>query len=73
MALQAQRDVYQAELEKCQDTITHLKTPYVPHARNLVKKTLSSLDGNTQRLSKINIMTCHIMSRGYKDVRGMLN
>ena len=23
-ALQAQRDVYQAELQKCQDTITHL-------------------------------------------------
>ena len=24
VALQAQRDVYQAELQKCQDTITHL-------------------------------------------------
>ena len=34
VALQAQKDVYQAELEKCQDTITHLKTRYVPHARN---------------------------------------
>ena len=40
MALQAQRDVYQAELEKCQDTITHLKTPYVPHARNLGKENI---------------------------------
>ena len=37
MALQAQRDVYQAELQKCQDTITHLKTHYVPHARDLGK------------------------------------
>ena len=34
MALQAQKDVYQAELQKCQDTITHLKTRYVPHARD---------------------------------------
>ena len=34
VALQAQKDVCQAELEKCQDTITHLKTRYVPHARD---------------------------------------
>ena len=34
VALQAQRDVYQAELQKCQDTITHLKTRYVPHAKD---------------------------------------
>ena len=40
MALQAQRDAYQAELEKCQDTTTHLKTRYVPHARNLGKENI---------------------------------
>ena len=34
VALQAQRDVYQAELKKCQDIITHLKTRYVPHAKD---------------------------------------
>ena len=34
VALQAARDVYQAELQRCQDTITHLKKRYVPHARN---------------------------------------
>ena len=34
VALQAQRDVYQAELRRCQDTITHLRTRYVPHARD---------------------------------------
>ena len=33
LALQAQNGVYQAELKKCQDTITHLKTRYVSHAR----------------------------------------
>ena len=34
VALQAQRDVYQDELQRCQDTITHLGTRYAPHARN---------------------------------------
>ena len=33
VALQAQ-NVYQDELQKCQDTITHLKTCYIPHAIN---------------------------------------
>ena len=31
VALQAPKDVYQDELQKYQDTITHLKTRYVPH------------------------------------------
>ena len=44
VALQAQKDVYHAELQKCQDAITHLKTRYVPHARN--PGTLSSLYRN---------------------------
>ena len=34
VALQAQRDLYQAALQRCQDAITHLKTRYVPHARD---------------------------------------
>ena len=34
VALQAQKDVYQAELQRRQDDITHLKTHYVPHARD---------------------------------------
>ena len=33
VALQAQKDVYQAELQKYQDTITHLET-HAPHAKN---------------------------------------
>ena len=37
VALQAQRLVYQAELQSCQDTITHLRTRYVDHARGLGK------------------------------------
>ena len=34
MALQAHRDLYQAELQRCQDTITYLKIRYVPHAKD---------------------------------------
>ena len=34
MALQAQRDVYQAEVQRCQDTIIHLNTRFEDHARD---------------------------------------
>ena len=37
MALQAQRDVHQTQLPRCQDTIIHLKTRYLLHARDLSK------------------------------------
>ena len=40
MALQAQRDVYQSQLQNCQDAITHLKSRYVPHARDPGKKNI---------------------------------
>ena len=32
--LQAQRDVYKDQLQKCQDIITHLRTRYVDHAKD---------------------------------------
>ena len=34
VALQAQKDMYQAELQKYQDIITYLETRYVPHVKN---------------------------------------
>ena len=34
VALQVQRDVYQAQLQRCQDNIIHLRTRYVDHARD---------------------------------------
>ena len=34
MALEAHIDLYQAELQRCRDTITHLKICNVPHARD---------------------------------------
>ena len=33
VALQAQKNVYQTQLQKCRDTITHLKKCYVPYAK----------------------------------------
>ena len=40
VALQAQKDVYQAELQRCQDTIMHLKTRHVPHGRDPGKENI---------------------------------
>ena len=34
VALQAQRDVYKEQLQKCQDIIVHLRTRYVDHAKD---------------------------------------
>ena len=72
-ALQAQRDVYRTQLQKCRDIIIHLKTCYVPHARDPGKDNIITSYGNTQSLSMISFMNCHIKSRGYSDVKGMLN
>ena len=57
-ALQAQKDVYQAELQKCQDTIANLKTRYVLHAINpgkhniiiIVQKHTTSANGKYREL-----------------------
>ena len=34
VALQAQRNIYKDQLQKCQDTITHLRARYVRHAKD---------------------------------------
>ena len=59
VALQTQKDAYKEQLRKCQDTITHLKTRYVPHARNpdkdniiiIVRKHTTSADDKYHDLS----------------------
>ena len=73
VALQAQKDMYQAELQKCQDTITYLKHVMFLMRDILVKITLSSQYGNMEYLPMINIMICHIISPEYNDVKGMLS
>ena len=40
VALQAQKDAYQAQLQKCQDLITHLTTRYADDAKDPGKITL---------------------------------
>ena len=37
VALQAQRDVYQSQLQRCEDTITHLRERYMDHSRDPTK------------------------------------
>ena len=71
VALQARRDMYQAQLQKCQDTIIHLKTRMFLMREIQVKITLSSLYGNTKDLPTISFMIYHITLRGYNDVKGM--
>ena len=66
VTLQAQRDMYQAELQKYQDIIIHLKPRYVPHEKDPGKD-------NIQHLPRISFMTCHIISRGYNGVKGLLS
>ena len=73
MALQAQKDVYQAESQKCQDAITHLKTRYVLDARDPDKDNIIIIVQKHTTSTNDKFMTCHIMSRGYKDVKGMLS
>ena len=45
VALQAARDVYQAELQKCQDIITRLRTRYVDHAKDPGKDNIVMIIG----------------------------
>ena len=48
VALQAQRDVYKDQLQKCQDIITHLKTRHVPHENDPGKDNIvMSIEKNT--------------------------
>ena len=67
VALQAQRDVYQAQLQKCQDTISHLKTRYVDNARDPEKDNIIIIVWKHAR------PTNDKHHRGYNDVKGMLN
>ena len=75
VALQAQRDVYKDQLQKCQDIITHLKTRHVPHARDPGKDNIIIIvrKHTTSTRPVISFMACHIISREFNGVKGMLN
>ena len=72
MALQARKDVYQAELKNVKTLLRILK-----HAIFLMRETqaetTSSLYASIQHLPMISFMTCHIMLRGYNDAKVMLS
>ena len=73
VALQAQRDIYQAELQRCQNIITHLETRYVPHAKNPGKdNTIIIVRKHTASVND-KFHVCNIMLQGYNDVKGMLS
>ena len=72
LALQAQRDVYKAQLQKCQDTIIYLRTSYVDHARDLGKDNIIIVRKHTTP-ANIGIMTCHITLQGYNKVKCTLS
>ena len=61
VALQAEKDVYQAELQKCQDTITHLETRYVPHPKNPGKDNIIIIRKHTPSANdKFHDLPCYI-------------
>ena len=60
VALQAQRDVYKEQLQKCQDIITHLKKRHVSHAKDPSKDNIVMIiEKNTapKRMSFVSIPT----------------
>ena len=62
--LQAQRDVYQTQLQRCQDTIIHLRTRYMDHARVSGKDNIIIILRKHTRPANDNIIIYHIMSQG---------
>ena len=73
VALQAQKDLSQAGLQKCQDTITRLKTRHVPHARNPGKDNIIIIVRKhaAPANDKFNDLPYYV--RGYNDVKGTLS
>ena len=73
VGLRAQKDVYQAELQKYQDVITYLETRFVPHGKNPGKDNIIIIVWKHTTLANVNFMTYHIISQGYNDVKDMLS
>ena len=73
VALQAQRDVYQASYKDVGTPSLTLRCVIWIMQETLARTTISSLYGNIQHLPTINIMACHIISRGYNGAKGMVN
>ena len=59
--------MYQAELQKCQDIITHLKTRYVPYAKDPGKDNIVMIIEKNTTLKKVSFMSITTILREYKD------
>ena len=59
--------MYQAELQKCQDIITHLKTRYVPHSKDPGKDNIVMIIEKNTTLKKVSFMSITTILREYKD------
>ena len=62
VALQAQRDVYQTQLQACKDIIIHLRGRYVDHSRNPGKDNIIIIvrKHTTSAKDKYHDLPCHI-------------
>ena len=59
--------MYQAELQKCQDIIPHLKTRYVPHSKDPGKDNIVMIIEKNTTLKKVSFMSITTILREYKD------
>ena len=59
--------MYQAELQKCQNIITHLKTRYVPHSKDPGKDNIVMIIEKNTTLKKVSFMSITTILREYKD------
>ena len=64
--LQAQRDAYQAQLQRCEDIISHLKARYVDHAKDPRKGNIVMIIV-TPPLRKMSFMSHHTILRENSD------
>ena len=67
VALQAQRDVYKDQLQKYQDTIIHLMTRYVPHAKDPGKDNIVILLRKIPPLRRMSFMSIPTTLLGCND------
>ena len=67
VALQAQRDVYKDELQKCQDIIAHLRRRYADHVKDPDKDNIVMIIEKIPPPRKMSFMSIPTTLRGHND------
>ena len=67
VALQAQRDLYKNQLQKCYDIITHLRIRYVDHAKDPGKDNIVMIIEKNIAPRKMSFMSIPTTLREYND------